>query len=152
MILDVGCGDHPQGTLNVDLYRYTTHARDQKRLTKTKADIIADGNYLPFQDNIFTTVIATQVIEHTDTPFRFLRELIRVSHSLIQIACPHRYSGSAKLPHHVSYFNRSWFARASHFLKVTMNIETTYEYLKIGKLILPIMRTKDLHVKLRKCL
>ncbi|WP_287584907.1 methyltransferase domain-containing protein [Candidatus Borrarchaeum sp.] len=105
MILDVGCGDEPKGDINVDLFIKTCHLPAgvylrNKDVTKTKADIVADGNYLPFRADTFDKVISYHVIEHTKTPFKFIKELVRVSKDEIEVKCPHKLSGTAKAPYH----------------------------------------------------
>ena len=48
----------------------------------------ADINKLPYRNNSFDLVIATEVLEHVDYPRRALRELIRVSNKYVLVTVP----------------------------------------------------------------
>jgi len=123
MILDIGCGDNPKGDINVDLYRYSNETGNFQKLPyrriKTKCDIIATGEHLPFKDNTFTLVVSYQVIEHTHDPKRFLSEAIRVSKFKVIIECPHRKGQTAKIIYHRHYLDEKWFVA---------NLKTTYAF------------------------
>jgi len=149
--LDVGCGSYPTGDVNVDLFVNTLQGHFSG-ITMTKADIIADGNYLPFKTNTFDKVVSRQTIEHTITPFCFLKELIRVSNHEVEITCPHRFSRHSKLPYHVSYFNKKWFDKACSLLNLRRNfrITTNLELFKIWRIVLPLVRPYDLVVRIFK--
>lgn len=58
-----------------------------------KPDFIFDGHYIPFADSCFDMVLAAQVIEHTINPWKFCRELERVTKpgGLLQIEAPQSY-------------------------------------------------------------
>lgn len=155
MILDVGCGDEPKGDVNVDLFTETLQANIQnKDVTKTKVDIVADGNYLPFKDNSFEKVVSYHVIEHSKTPFKFLKELVRVSKNEVELKCPHRLSWAAKAPYHVSFFNKTWFNKACELLNpkvkkysVMATLETA---VKIGYFALPFVRPHEIVLTIKK--
>ena len=147
MILDVGCGDNPKGDINTDLYLYSKQIGSQDKAIKTKADIIADGNYLPFRDKTFNKVISHHVIEHTKTPFQFLKELVRVAESKVELKCPHRYSKQAKMPYHISYFNRTWLVNACAKLGIDKHyytISTSYYHLSLFLFAIPILLPDEL--------
>lgn len=93
--LDVGCGDHPRGNVNVDLCG--------------KVDVKADGCHLPFRDGCFSFVFCIHVIEHVQDPYRLLRELMRVANGEIYLRCPHRLGTEAKRDGHVYFFRKKWF-------------------------------------------
>ncbi|HKA22294.1 MAG TPA: class I SAM-dependent methyltransferase [Blastocatellia bacterium] len=40
--------------------------------------LLYDGRNLPFADNTFTSIVSGHIIEHTPSPYRYLREHIRV--------------------------------------------------------------------------
>jgi SAM-dependent methyltransferase len=58
-----------------------------------KPDYIFDGHFIPFIDNSFDIVLAAQVIEHTINPWKFCRELQRVTKlgGLLQIEAPQNF-------------------------------------------------------------
>jgi ubiquinone/menaquinone biosynthesis C-methylase UbiE len=128
MILDVGCGSNPKGDLNLDRYRITREEGAQNRQTKTKADIIATGECLPFQDNAFDIVRSDQCIEHSTKPKLFLDECIRVARRQVFIRCPHHQSPySAKRPYHRSYFDVEWFRyNANGSIKIWVDMEALF--------------------------
>jgi SAM-dependent methyltransferase len=137
-VLDVGCGEAPRGTVNVDISRYTAETDEevfkyrlrsgkQDRLVKTKANILAVGEYLPFKDNVFDKVVSFHVIEHCDNPSLFLKELIRVSKYEVEIRCPHRYSGAAKMPFHKHFFSVMWFRTSLKRLNVSHKVDVNYK-------------------------
>jgi len=85
-LLDVGCGDSPHRAIftGVDTYiaidrpseTYTNYTRINKR--KLAIDVVASADAIPFGDNSFNTVIATQLIEHLAEPQVFFTEGARV--------------------------------------------------------------------------
>ncbi|MFX1464972.1 MAG: methyltransferase domain-containing protein [Promethearchaeota archaeon] len=150
MILDVGCGADPSGDINIDV---TTEYENKNRnlRIKTSADVIADGNFLPFKDLCFDKVVSRHVIEHTKTPFRFLKELIRVCKKKVELTCPHRFSGLAKGKNHESYLNKTWFVKACKSLNIdNIIIKTDLEVFKIGFLVLPLVRPREMTVRIFK--
>jgi SAM-dependent methyltransferase len=120
--LDIGCGHHQTGDVNVDPYiQPTLHRTDDQRtlddrpiaIDRSRHFIVADGCHLPFRDNTFDEVYSSHVIEHVKNPMLFLKECVRVSRNIIKIKCPHRYDpGRWKKPLHINHFNRSWFVKA----------------------------------------
>ncbi len=79
-ILDVGCGP---GILN----RYLKNAvfLDFSRVClikrwvgKPRPRFMANAENMPFKNKVFNTVIATELIEHTDNPHKFVKEVHRV--------------------------------------------------------------------------
>jgi len=119
MILDIGSGPHPMGDINLDLN------------SDSKPDIVADGQNLPFIDNVFETVRASHTIEHLKNPIQFIKELYRVSNSRVLIICPHRYARSAKVKGHIQFFNVTWFKRALENLGISSyRIQTTFYLLR----------------------
>ena len=86
MILDVGCGVFPHGTVNCDCHIKDVGHRGKEATINPKTIrnfVLCDGQYLPFKNNCFNLVYSSQVIEHVDNPELFLRELVRVSNSRI---------------------------------------------------------------------
>ena len=80
LTLDAGCG--PGGlnrflknTVFLDFSRVALTKRWQGR---KRVRILASVENMPFQPNVFDTVIASEVIEHTDNPNKFMSEVYRV--------------------------------------------------------------------------
>jgi len=76
--LDIGCGTKPY----VHLYRSTEYVgleidTPQNRENKN-ADFYYDGNYFPFDDASFDSVVANEVFEHVFNPDEFLNETLRI--------------------------------------------------------------------------
>jgi ubiquinone/menaquinone biosynthesis C-methylase UbiE len=81
-VLDVGCGDHPSGSLNVDVQK--THSKC--------AFVQADCHYLPFRNGAFTTVYSNYVLPYVEHPEVAIREMLRVAEQTVQIRVPHKFS------------------------------------------------------------
>lgn len=94
LILDVGCGNHPIGDVNCDLFINSTFHRGSgtkivKRYTPNLVQCPTEK--LPFPDKSFSTVYSKAVMEHVDSPLVMLRELVRVASKRVLIIVPHRY-------------------------------------------------------------
>jgi len=112
--LDLGSGDYPQGTVNIDLYpKDTLHRHEGWTHVKYTPNFVnGDVTKLPFRDNTFELVTSSHVIEHVDDPVAMLKEMRRVSKHQIRILCPHRYGAKAKgfeKGMHKSFFSARWF-------------------------------------------
>ncbi len=103
--LNVGCGRlHINGAINMDID------------PTCYPDIIADFHNLPFKDNSFKSIMAFDIIEHTDKPEILLKELLRVSkpqgHIVIECLdfdiCRKNWIED---PTHKTYFNYEIFRR-----------------------------------------
>jgi len=86
-ILDVGCGKGwvaqeflPKGKKVYSLDISVTNPAIVKKLYPVENNfaITADSYHLPFTDNTFDTVIASEIIEHVVDPASFVKELFRV--------------------------------------------------------------------------
>jgi SAM-dependent methyltransferase len=104
-LLDVGAGD---GTLATRLADdgFAVAAVDQSTVDFAPSDVAitsADLNHgMPFADGQFAVVTATEVIEHVENPWHFIRELHRVT----------RPGGVAVVstPNLANIYTRVWFA------------------------------------------
>lgn len=88
MKLDIGCGKSKHdGYYGVDID------------PNSDADLIYDLNNTPwpFDDNQFSEVLASQVIEHVKSPINFINELCRITkpHGKIVIITPHYTSADS---------------------------------------------------------
>ena len=86
-VLDVGTGsawvaEHFQNTsvkvVSLDLSKKNVLIANQKYPGDNHSPIVADSYTLPFTDNSFDTVIASEIIEHVISPKDFVAELCRV--------------------------------------------------------------------------
>lgn len=82
-LLDAGCGEMPYKTTilnNFDVSEYVgldiAGALDYN--PSVRPDFEWDGVSMPFEDNTFDTVLATEVLEHCPYPSVFLNEVYRV--------------------------------------------------------------------------
>lgn len=64
--LDIGIGPKPQGDINIDV------------VPNPHADLLADIQFLPFRDEVWSEVRALAVLEHVDYPFLAMSEIKRV--------------------------------------------------------------------------
>jgi ubiquinone/menaquinone biosynthesis C-methylase UbiE len=87
VVLDVGCGNAwvaenltKKGLtiISFDLSTINTKKALQKVASKYHSAAVGDSIKLPFKDDSFDTVIASEVIEHVVNPTEFVRELFRV--------------------------------------------------------------------------
>ena len=85
-ILDLGCGYKPFKKL----FPKNSNYIGVDMSLDSYADIIADNQNLPFKNNIFDIVIASEVLEHSSNEHQFIKELTRVSKNktLVFISLP----------------------------------------------------------------
>ncbi|WP_437659301.1 class I SAM-dependent methyltransferase [Sorangium sp. So ce1182] len=83
-LLDVGCGDKPYEHLfrphvleYLGVEHEATYGATAAR-SRGKADMLYDGERLPFPDASFDTVLSVQVLEHTPRPDALVAEMARV--------------------------------------------------------------------------
>jgi ubiquinone/menaquinone biosynthesis C-methylase UbiE len=122
MILDVGCGNHPHGTVNIDV------TRAEKQVPNF---VLCDAAYLPFRSSCFGEVVSYSVIEHVDKFGLALKEMWRVCtwKGKIFIETEHRlhglfnFTGDRQSCKTKQRFSRTFFARtfgASNIQKVRL--------------------------------
>lgn len=121
--LDVGCGFRPKGIVNVDVCRSElnpqTGVGDELRNIKQIPNFVqADGQFLPFRDDVFETVLSRETIEHVHKPFLFLSELVRVSNNNVLLTTPHRFCRRMN-PFHKQHFTIKWFYKALRKLGIS---------------------------------
>lgn len=98
LILDVGCGNNPQGNINLDRYinEETLHVNSMNLVLvdpkKIPNPVKADAHFLPFRNGSFEKVLCRHALEHLRNPAKALKEMVRVSNSVISLILPHRYS------------------------------------------------------------
>jgi ubiquinone/menaquinone biosynthesis C-methylase UbiE len=135
-LLDVGCGTKPKGDVNVDFFRqgFNLQVEDQKVGAYMSPKnipnfVIAEASHLPFKTEAFNVVFSSHTIEHVNQPFAMLREMCRVAKRKAIVRCPHRRGSGAVMPHHLNYFDATWFKQASDLLGFkNSQFITAYEY------------------------
>ena len=93
MILDVGCGDRPQGTVNVDLALSSEELYFEERRINPKQIpnfVKADAHYLPFKTACFQKVFCIHTLEHLSKPVIAIKEMLRVANGKCMIRVPAR--------------------------------------------------------------
>lgn len=150
MILDVGCGEVPLGSVNVDLHvEGTTHRGEHNRRLdphKIPNFVRADMNTLPFKDGVFRTVVSNYALEHITTPYKALKEMLRVSSKYIDVQVPHRldrahpHNRSWDKRHHVSLFTRKWFGDLARKLGLKILVCEAVSYRFFPHRYIPLLR------------
>ena len=90
--LDVGCGDRPEGDVNVDravgesehLYFSARHINPKQIPNFVRAD----AHYLPFKDHTFQEVLCSHTLEHLRNPRLAIQEMQRVANGCVEIRLP----------------------------------------------------------------
>jgi len=89
MKLDVGCGNTPSGDVNADLPSSERHRDGIRLVTKQIPNFIYASAYaLPFRNNSFDEVVSFHFLEHLEVPLAALREMTRVSKSVVTVVVP----------------------------------------------------------------
>ena len=82
LILDVGCGHTPRGTVNVDLPTHKSeHFFHKEKVIKPKSApnfVRADAHHLPFRSSVFDKTVSSHTCEHLDNPEKAIKEMLRV--------------------------------------------------------------------------
>ncbi len=84
-LLDVGCGSKPYEHIfrpfvaeYIGVEHEATFSETAAEQGDKRPDVLYDGNRLPFDDNVFDTVLSVQVLEHTPRPAALVCEMGRV--------------------------------------------------------------------------
>lgn len=134
--LDVGCGHHFQGDVNVDLFIEATAHRSLEADMRTNTDVKLSNipnlikadcgspyfKHLPFQNSVFDLSVSNHLIEHIDEPFLLLKEMTRVTkpEGKLRITTPHKLSHNRKWIMHKHSFNFKWFIKAFQVLGIEL--------------------------------
>lgn len=137
LVLDVACGLHPRGDVNVDLYIESIHRRNgngpKLQPDKIQHFIQADGRDMyMFRDREFHTVRCYHLIEHLPDWWRLLKELYRVTDQHLVIVCPHRmwltFPRLQRSHVHISNFDKPTMEKAIEKVLRTHNYEVQTVY------------------------
>lgn len=125
-ILDAGCGSGIARSFN-PYWQANVFMDIEKPPRRIGNFVVGDVNHLPFRNNIFSEVHCNHVLEHLENPIVAIKELIRTSSDMVLIRVPHRFSVNAKADKtHISFFNKTWFARSLRQLGVLYRVEAFY--------------------------
>ncbi len=115
LCLDIACGAKPFPEANVlcDLHAEPVPDRSMMDLvTGNKPFVLCSCYALPFKDKAFDFVTSYYLIEHVDNPWRFFKELKRISkHGYVQ--CP-------------TWFNEFLYGEDVHYWIITKHNNTLY--------------------------
>ena len=155
VLLDVGCGNAPMGTVNVDV-NFGQHRPDLPEVfvsTNAPNPVKASAAFLPFRDNSFKNVFSQAMLEHVPNPTKCLLEMVRVASKEVKFIVPHRYFKGGFLRGHPKTHKYNMFdtKNTSSWLK-RLNLSfaiTKVEYKPYPYRVLPIIQLPYLiHVKL----
>lgn len=77
-MMDFWCGEKPyQSLFKVDTYIWVDYEKTWHNNTDNPVDVYRDGKTLPFDDNMFDSVLASEVFEHVFTIDDILQEIRR---------------------------------------------------------------------------
>jgi predicted SAM-dependent methyltransferase len=139
LVLDVGCGDRPRGTVNVDVYRETSVDLYEREVVDVKAlnFVQATIYHLPFRSNIFKKVLCYHLLEHLRFPSKAVTELMRVANGTVEIIVPSKYHELIQnffLPkrkqwaknHHLWHFDKTQLTKL--FARMNLHPKIQYRY------------------------
>ncbi len=103
MKLDIGCGlKKHKGYIGID----------KRRLPTVDIVLDLDKQKLPFPDNSVEEVLLYHVLEHLESPYKVMKEVIRVCRkgAIIKVRVPYQYHPNAFLdPEHKYVITPEWF-------------------------------------------
>lgn len=117
LVLDVGCGNHPEGDVNLDLHPEATVHRwgHGEPLQRDKLGLFVRGDalHLPFKLGAFDKVVCHHLIGHLSNPYLLLAELVCACKmgGKVVLTCPHRLGSHVKRGMRRCYFSKAWFLR-----------------------------------------
>ena len=125
-ILDVGCGD---GLIDNCLMRENTEIRitgiDVLVRPNTFIEVTEyDGHHIPLEDNAVDTVMAIDVLHHTDNPGELIKEMTRVASSTVIIK-DHIKSG---LVSYIKLRSMDYVGNAHYHVRLPYNYLTKKEW------------------------
>jgi ubiquinone/menaquinone biosynthesis C-methylase UbiE len=122
--LCVGCGNKPEGDVNIDLHIDGSQSGGKPLNVKVFRNfVLADGSCLPFRDGCFSTVVARHVLEHIPEPFKALKEWKRVSVGEVIVFIPSQYVNDLS-PSHLYSWNK--FTLKNLMLQVFSQVDVKF--------------------------
>lgn len=148
LILDVGCGSHPNkhADVFVDKYPWNDKQRSGRKIKKfPKNFVVADVENLPFRDKVFDYCYCIHLIEHTVKAHQALDEMGRVAKAGY-ISAPHFY-------YELSFgkrFHRWFFFVKGKRIVMFRKDKAKHEYSPFGRELKPVFLTGILYKMLKK--
>jgi len=137
MILDVGCGDRPKGTVNVDLnIKESSHLfESQRKINPNRATnfVQADAYHLPFRNNSFDKVLCHHTLEHLDKPCLALKEMMRVASNILEVIVPFRWHET--IQNRFMPKRKQWAETYHKFFFTKKQLETIFKEAGLNPLI-----------------
>lgn len=104
LVLDDGCykGEYTYGmpgVVGIDLLRELSpqQVEEVKAAWRGKLFVHGDAASLPFRDDAFDTVVASEILEHVWAPITVLRESVRVSRERVLLTVPDEWHWAAQM-------------------------------------------------------
>lgn len=147
-ILDVGCGDRPKGTINLDLYKSESEDLEGYRgkVNPGNTPNFVQGSiyFLPFKNNAVDITLCHHTLEHLDNPEEAIKELLRVSREELEIVVPFRYHEIIQnwfLPirkrwmrkHHKWHFDKKMLRNLFKSFNGKLKIKYRYKVIPVAK-------------------
>lgn len=147
-ILDVGCGDRPKGTINVDRYKSETEDlqgyRGKVKPKNSPNFVQAKIPFLPFKNNAVEIVLCHHTLEHLDNPEEAIKEMLRVTRGYLEIVVPFRYHEIIQnwfwptrkrwmRKHHKWNFDKPMLHALFRFFHGTLQIKYRYKAIALAK-------------------
>lgn len=137
-VLDFGCWEKPyQSLFTYDEYIWVDYENTGHDNTSNAVDIYRDGKKLPFEDNLFDAVLATEVFEHVFNINEILQEIHRTMKKWgkILITIPfaiHEHEVPYDFARYTSYGIKSILEKNNYRI---ISVEQAWSYLQtIGQL------------------
>ena len=113
-VLDVACGVGKLSKLIQEEKTTAVYGLDissvaiQKLKTRGISGVVADCQNIPFMENTFDVVVATEIMEHLSNPVRILEEIHRILkiNGLLIVSVPNSVKGPSHTLEHLRAYNK----------------------------------------------
>jgi len=133
LILDIGCGASPIGTVNMDLfYDKSPHTPNAINPRRYRNFIIGDACHLPFKSTSFEVVHASHLLEHLPVPTNCIIEVNRVTKKYAIFKVPNNPSITEYHEHLYSWSIYSFRTLLKRFFPI-VNVRTNTNLVNFQK-------------------
>jgi len=133
LILDIGCGASPIGTVNMDLfYDVSPHTPKKINPRRCRNFIIGDACNLPFKSSSFEIIHASHILEHLSVPTNCIIEVKRVTKKYAIFKVPNNPSVTEYHEHLYSWSIYSFRTLLKLFFPI-VNVRTNTNLVKFQK-------------------
>ncbi len=129
MKLDVGCGNHPKGDVNVDVRTVEVNVfyAEPINIKSIPNFVKADAEHLPFKDKVFSECISSHTIEHVENPFLAVKEMQRVTYGKVKFVTPlwfsHEYLSWLRPRCHKHWILPHWFTSLGFHTNIRLTVQ-----------------------------